>query len=100
MKTTLLERKIPVIQKETIPSVSFAKYDVLMDPAKKRLRDIYLCKAERLGNGYRGKVKIVFETEEGYNMAVVTTIWAANREHICLKGGITIPVTSIVDIEF
>ncbi|WMJ75477.1 hypothetical protein RCC89_20280 [Cytophagaceae bacterium ABcell3] len=96
----ILQKPVTVVEKESIGQLKFTKDDVLTDPAQKRLRTIYLKKAEALGNGYKNKVKLVFQTDKSDLMAVETTIWSANDEFISLKGGLNIPTKSIVDIEF
>jgi hypothetical protein len=88
------------IEKEDIVHLTFSNVDVITDPAKKRLREIYLQRAERYGNGYKGKVKILFVSAEGKQYVVNTTIWSADHEHVSLKHGIVIPTKSILDIEF
>ena len=93
-------QRVTEIQKELLSTISFAKEDVIEDPVKRRLRQIYLEKAERLGNAYHGKVKMTFLTEEGKLMMVHTTIWSADQQYITLKGGIHIPTISIVEVEF
>lgn len=89
-----------IIAKEKLSEVQFTHEDVLTDPAKIRLRNIYLQKAEKLGNIYKEKVKMIFKTRNGLLLGVETTIWAANEEYITIKGGINIPTKSILDIEF
>lgn len=91
---------IKLIEKEELSGILFAQHDVIDDPVKIRLRDIYLQKAEKLGNAYKGKVKMVFITADGQYVAVRTTIWAADHDHITLKGGIHIPTRAIIDVEF
>jgi len=90
---------IKLIEKEELSGILFAQHDVIDDPVKKRLREIYLQKAETLGNAYKGKVKMIFVTADGEYMAVRTTIWAADRDHITLKGGVHIPTRAIIDVE-
>lgn len=91
---------ITEIQKELLSTISFIKEDVIEDPVKRRLRQIYLERAERLGNAYHGKVKMLFKTADEQLMMVHTTIWSADQHYITLKGGIHIPTSSIVDVEF
>jgi len=91
---------VTLIEKEDIAGITFTKQDVLDEPVKRRLRDIYLQKAERLGNGYHGKVKMTFKTEAGKLMMVHTTIWSADHQYVTLKGGIHIPTIAILDVEF
>lgn len=53
----------------------------------------------RLGNEFKGKTVITFQTTEG-ERTVTTTIWSATDKYINLKGGISIPLTSITDLHF
>lgn len=91
---------VKLVQKEDLIDFKFAKGDVLVDDAKRRLRSIYMKKAELLGNGYKGKVKLIFVSAENELYAVETTIWAVNEEYISLKGGVNIPTKSVCEIEF
>ena len=94
------QQEVTLIEKEDLSTILFSKSDVISDPVKRRLRQIYLEKAERLGNAYHGKVKMTFMTEDGKLMMVHTTIWSADQQYITLKGGIHIPTISIVEVEF
>jgi uncharacterized protein YjaZ len=89
-----------LIEKEDLSTLLFSNVDVLEDPVKRRLRQIYLERAERLGNAYQGKVKMTFITEDKKLLKVHTTIWSADNQYITLKGGVHIPTISIVDVEF
>lgn len=89
-----------MIEKESIPTIQFSKRDVLTDPVKRRLREIYLLKGERLGNGYKGKVDITFVDSADKSYMVRTTIWSVDQQHVTLKAGVHIPTTSILSIEF
>jgi hypothetical protein len=91
----------PLIEKEDLVNEKFAKTDVLdNDQVRKRLRSIYLSRAEMLGNNFKGKVRIFFKTFDNEIKAVETTIWNANDDHVTLKAGISIPTKSICGIEF
>ncbi|TAH26156.1 MAG: hypothetical protein EAZ07_05565 [Cytophagales bacterium] len=92
---------IRTIEKETLVDVKFTKEDVIQnDDVRKRLRSIYLTKAETLGNNFKGKVKLFFKLASNEICAVETTIWQANDEHVTLKGGITIPTKAVCAVEF
>ena len=91
---------IEVLPKESLGDMKFISEDVLDSEPRKRLRNIYLKKAEMLGNTYKGKVKIYFKNYLHTVFAVETTIWFVNENHISLKGGISIPTKSIVAIDF
>lgn len=58
-----------------------------------------LAYAVRLGNEFKGKTHITFETTEGPR-SVETTIWSHTDTHLHLKGGTLIPLESIIDIHF
>ncbi len=51
-----------------------------------------------LGNAHRSKVSIIFQDDSGLKR-VDTTIWAAGTKFICLKGGVWIPIDSILEIK-
>lgn len=53
--------------------------------------------AERLGNGYKGKVSIEFNTVDGPKR-VNTTIWSVTEKYIQLKNNVHIPIKSIIEI--
>jgi len=91
-------RNVPLVEKETVKSMSFPREEVLktIDSAKER-RDL-LERATILSNLYHNKVKIVFEDREGSKM-VDTTIWATTDTAIMLKGGVVIPIHRIHTID-
>jgi hypothetical protein len=92
--------QVKLLQKEDLVGFKYAKQDVLIDITKRRLRSIYMKKAEMLGNVYKGKVKLTFLSEENQYFAVETTIWAVNEEYITIKGGVNIPTKSVCEIDF
>lgn len=55
--------------------------------------------AVRLGNEFKGKTSITFETSEGAR-TVETTVWSLTESFIHLKGGTTIPLNSILEVHF
>jgi len=55
--------------------------------------------AVRLGNEYKGKTNIIFETTQGPK-EVATTIWSLTDTYMELKGGMVIPLNSIIEIHF
>ena len=63
---------------------------------RERNRRLYL--AMLMGNNFQSKVKIVFNTLEGYR-EVFTTVWATTEKFILLKGGNFIPLESIAYVE-
>lgn len=89
---------IQKIEKEQLKECSFKKpinqatdYDL-----RERNRRLYL--AMLMGNNFQSKVKIVFNTIEGYK-EVFTTVWATTEKFILLKGGCFIPIDAITHVE-
>jgi hypothetical protein len=58
-----------------------------------------LAYAVRLGNEFKGKTTITFETTEG-SRTVETTVWSLTETYIVLKSGTTIPLNSITEVHF
>jgi hypothetical protein len=90
----------PVIDKEHITRLSFVKHDVLPDSLSRQVRQFNLKRAQTLGNGYKKKVKIRFHTDGQEAKEVETTVWAVGSAYVSLKGGISIPINAISEIEF
>ena len=53
----------------------------------------------RLGNEFKGKTAILFETTQG-PCEVETTVWSVTEEALQLKGGITIPLQSVIEVHY
>jgi hypothetical protein len=51
----------------------------------------------RLGNEFKGKTVITFETTQGPK-SVETTVWSVTDNHVMLKGGVSIPLNSVIDL--
>jgi hypothetical protein len=58
-----------------------------------------LASAGRLGNEFKAKATITFNTTEGPKK-VSTTVWAVFEKYVQLKNNIHIPIKCIIDIEF
>ena len=88
-----------LIDKEQIPDLKFAHEDVLTDKLEqvKRMHDLKW--AAILGNGYHGKVNILFQTEDGDIKRVETTVWAHDQDFVTLKSGTSMPLRCILSIE-
>jgi len=97
MQTTLEPVLKPtLIEKEIINTLSFnSKAVVNQHP------DILnqISKAMKLGNNHRRKVSIFFKDDIGAKR-VDTTIWAYGSRCICLKGGLWIPISHMIEIKF
>ena len=87
-----------LINKEDISGkVDFVEQDVLLSKEARIMRQKKLEDAMRLGNGYKGKITLVFATNEG-DRAVETTVWATTDSTVQLKGDVQIPIHSIRDV--
>lgn len=53
----------------------------------------------RLGNEFKSKTTITFNTDKGPR-SVCTTVWSLTENYIQLKAGVLIPLNSIVDVHF
>jgi hypothetical protein len=51
----------------------------------------------RLGNEFKGKTLITFETTSGPK-SVETTVWSVTDNHLTLKGGVSIPLSSVIEV--
>ena len=84
-----------LIEKELIPSLKFNdKSTVEQHP--ELLNQIE--KATILGNSHRTKVSIYFQDDESVKR-VETTIWASGTKFICLKGGVWIPISRLIEVK-
>lgn len=82
-----------LIEKELIPQIKFAKAEVDQSAHYFQVLKYF----ERLGNEFKGKCSISFNTTEGIR-TVNTTVWAVTEGFCQLKGGISIPLSSIVEV--
>jgi len=89
---------IPLIPKEEVSKYRFVAHDVLTTEDERKERFGKLQKAMLLGNGYKAKVKITFETNEGPRK-IETTVWEASEDQVMIKSDMMIPIHSIVDVE-
>jgi hypothetical protein len=90
------------VLKVQINNFKFVATEVLETPETPEdisKRKAALEKAMILGNGYRTKTIIVFETTEGFKQ-VETHIWASTEKDVTLKGGILIPIRCIHQVNF
>lgn len=85
-----------LIQKEEIPSLTFND-KTTVEQHQDLLKQIE--KATVLGNAHHSKVSIYFRDDKG-DKKVETTIWAYGSKFICLKGGIWIPISRVLEIKY
>jgi len=55
--------------------------------------------ALRLGNEFKSKTTIVFNTEDGPKR-IETTVWSLTDRYIQIKHGILIPLKSLIEIAY
>lgn len=92
-----MNKEIVTVPKESISTMTFSMAN-LKAPNLKELLFNKIVQAKKLGNTYKSKVVIMFQTPEGPKQTE-TTIWSACSDFIQLKGGVTIPVRSIIDVK-
>jgi hypothetical protein len=86
-----------LIEKESIPKLSFPKQSIVetkkqLDLLKRKLRRSMI-----LGNVHRTKMRIIFQDDDGVK-EVQTPIWAVGDKNIVLKRGVIIPIHRLVDV--
>ncbi|TNF49925.1 MAG: hypothetical protein EP305_01505 [Bacteroidetes bacterium] len=87
--------KPELIEKEMISSLTFRSTEKIKQHPE-LLKQIE--NATLLGNAYHSKVSIIFMDDDGLKR-VDTTIWASGSKYICLKGGVWIPISRLVEIK-
>lgn len=92
-------KTITQLEKEQIAQLTFGKREVLENPDDKKTRMADLHRAQTLGNLLQTKVKLIFETADRQVYQVETTVWAVGPEFVSLKGGIYLPINSILQID-
>ncbi len=84
-----------LVQKEEIPNLKIIP--AFVDNSRKWRNELEY--ASRLGNEYKGKTAITFETTLG-PCEVETTVWSVTEEYLQLKGGIMIPLQSVIQVHY
>lgn len=84
-----------LIEKEEIPG--YVIVPAFVDKSDHWERELQY--ATRLGNEFKGKTVITFETTKGPR-SVTTTVWSVTADYLQLKGGLNIPLRSVIDIHF
>lgn len=84
-----------LIEKETIDVTKIIPAETSL-PEESIMR---LASAQRLGNEFKAKATITFNTKDGARK-VYTTVWAVTEKYIQLKNNIHIPIKCVIDIEF
>ncbi|SFS38072.1 hypothetical protein [Sphingobacterium wenxiniae] len=84
-----------IIEKERINEFKIIpaevdKSAVLQDKLKSALR---------LGNEFKSKTTIAFQTTDGPKR-VETTVWSLTENYLQIKGGVLIPLKSVIEIDY
>ncbi len=93
-----MKTSVKKIEKEQLKECQFRKpvYHFTDYELRERNRRLYL--AMLMGNNFHSKVRVIFNTVEGYK-EIFTTIWATTEKFILLKGGTFIPLEAIAYVE-
>ncbi len=86
---------VELIEKESITDLTIINAD--QDHTEELTEK--LAAAQRLGNEFKAKADITFNTTEGLKK-VETTVWSVTEKYIQLKNNVHIPLKSLIDIEF
>ena len=89
--------KAKKIESVEIEKLHFHSEDVLQTNGSREERNRKLSNAAILGNIEKEKCKIVFQTVEG-DRYVEAIISAVTDKYICLRGGITLMIGSILEV--
>ena len=84
-----------LVAKEDLPSLNIVP--AFVDNSAQWRQN--LSYAARLGNEFKGKTSITFETTAGPR-TVETTVWSVTDEGLQLKGGMFIPLSSIIEVHY
>lgn len=82
-----------LINKEDINNYTFARAEEDQTELYRQVLKYF----ERLGNEFKGKCTIAFNTTDGPK-SVNTTVWSVTDNYCQLKGGISIPLSSILEV--
>lgn len=85
---------------ELIPKEDIPKYKLTRasEDHSKELRN-KLEGALRLGNEFKAKATITFQTQDGPKR-VETTIWTVTEDALQIKNGVVLPLGSLLDIDY
>jgi uncharacterized protein (UPF0248 family) len=85
------------VEKSIIGGLHFPLQEVLKTAETISQRRADAERGMLLGNNYKGKVKIIFEDNEGLKQ-VETTIWSVTEKYVLLKTGMGIPLRRIYEV--
>ena len=84
-----------IIEKERVNDFKLISAEV----DKSTMLQDKLKSALRLGNEFKSKTTIAFQTTDGPKR-VETTVWSLTDNYLQIKGGVLIPLKSIIEIDY
>jgi len=83
---------------ELIPKEEVVNYHFIpVDKKESSITKDKLERALRLGNEYKSKTIITFMTDQGPKK-IETTVWTLTDDYIQIKGSVSIPIHSLIEI--
>lgn len=87
--------KAELIEKEEVKNYKFLEAPLEeVHVIQEKLRG-----AERLGNEFKAKSFITFQTDQGPKK-IETTVWSVTEKYLQIKNGVLIPLYSLIDIKY
>ncbi len=87
--------KAELIEKEEVVNYKFLDAPVEEVHVQKEK----LAGAVRLGNEFKSKAYITFQTDQGPKK-IETTVWTVTEKYLQIKNGVLIPIRSLIDIQY
>lgn len=87
--------KAELIEKEEVQNYKFLNAPIDEVHVQKEK----LLGAVRLGNEFKSKAYITFQTDQGPKK-IETTVWTVTEKYLQIKNGVLIPLTSLIDIQY
>lgn len=85
---------------ELINKEELVNYKIVKAPEDHSVAlNLKLKNALRLGNEFKSKSTIVFQTSEGPKR-VETTVWTLTEGYLQIKSGLVIPLNSLIDVYY
>lgn len=85
---------------ELIPKENILNYSFLNAPIDKiHVQKDKLVNSVRLGNEFKSKSYITFQTDQGPKK-IETTVWNVTDKYLQIKSGVLIPIKSLIDIQY
>src|SRR4051812_23169874 len=85
------------VEQKELMTVAFKNDNNFYVQEQIKMKDQKLYMAMLMGNNYYNNVRILFNTEEGES-EITSRIWARTDKFIVLRGGVFIPINSVIDI--